>query len=221
MGNCRSCNTKVKSYQLYCPNCGIKHPLLDKEDLKDFKIFKKRFKPVFLIASIIILALFVLLVIKIPVVQTIPYNVKETSPEIKSEEKSLGCTEEDFRYAMKYLKPSVFANVLEIKCNIENLEGEQGTFEYTVRIIDKLSLEEQQKTSKLSLNPYENKTVSIYFEDVTSPDEVDYACEIKPPLKKICKTETELKISEKEQETVKNKQERVYKSLFELIFLKD
>ncbi len=221
MGNCRSCNTKVKSYQLYCPNCGIKHPLLDKEELKDFKIFKKKFKPVFLIASIIILVLFILLVIKLPVVQTIPYNIKETSTETTPEEKSLGCTEENFRYVRKYLKSQVFANVLETKCNIENLEDEQGIFEYTAKIVDKLSLKEQQKTSKLSLNPYENKTVSIYFEDVTSPDKFDYICEVKPPLKKICKTETELKITEKEKDIVKTRQEKVYKSLFELIFLKD
>jgi capsule polysaccharide export protein KpsE/RkpR len=221
MGNCRSCNAEVKSYKLYCPNCGIKHPLLDKEDIKDFKIFKKKFKPVFLIALIIILVLFVLFIIKLPVVQTIPYNVKEISPEITPEEKSLGCTEEDFRYAMKYLKPQVFARVLEIRCNIENLEDEQGIFGYTAKIVDKLSLKEQQKTSRLLLNSYENKTVSIYFEDVTSPDKVDYTCEVKPPFKKVCKTETELKTTEKEQEIVKTRQEKVYKSLFEIIFLEE
>lgn len=221
MGNCRSCNTEVKSYQLYCPNCGIKHPLLDKEDLKDFKIFKKKFKPVFLIASIIILALFVLLVIKIPVVQTIPYNVKEISPETTPEEKSLGCTEEEFGYIIHYVKPMLFTELLQIKCNIENLEDEQGIFEYVIKIEDKLSLEEQQKTSKLSLNPYENKTISVYFEDVAALDKFDYTCEVKPPLKKVCKTETEFKIVEKEQDIVKTRQEKVYKSLFELIFLKD
>lgn len=221
MGNCRSCNTEIKSYHLYCPNCGVKHPLLNKEELKDFKIFKRKFKPVFLIALTVILVLFVIFVIKIPVTQTTPYGVKETLSEIKPEEKFLGCTEEEFGYVINYVKPMLLTELLQIKCNIENLEGEQGIFEYVIKIEDKLSLKEQQKTSTLLLESYENETVTAYFEDVTSLDKFDYTCEVKPPLKQVCNTETEFEIVEKEQEVVKTRQERVYKSLFELIFLKD
>ncbi len=217
MSTCRSCNAEVKPHQLYCPNCGTKHPLLNKEELKDFKIFKKKIKPVFFITPMVILVLFALFVIKIPVVQTVPYDIKETSFEIKPEEKFLGCTEEEFRYSVKYMKPKVFADVLEANLNIENLENEQGTFEYTAKITYRLSLEEQEKTSKLTLGPYENKTVSAYFKEVTSPDKVEYSYEIKSPLKNVCKTETESIVVEKEKKVVKTRQEKVYKSLFEII----
>lgn len=217
MGSCRSCKTEVKPHQIYCPNCGIKHPLLSKEELKDFKIFKKKFKPVFLIILGITLTLFVLFTVKIPVVQTVPYNIKQLSPEIKPKENFLGCTEEEFRYSVNFVKLQVFAGVLQMKCNIENFENERGTFEYTAKIVNKLSLEEQQETSKLLLGPYENKTVSLHFKDVTSPDEVEPTFKVKPPLKETCKTETENIVIEKEKETIKTKQEKVYKSLFELI----
>lgn len=217
MGNCRSCNTEVKSYNLYCPNCGIKHPLLDKEDLKDFVIFKKRFAHIFPMVSVTVLLLFILFVVKIPVMRPAPFIIQQISPELGSKEKFLGCTEEQFEYKINYVARQVFADVLQIKSNIENLENEQGTFEYTVKIVHKMSLKERQKTSEAILGPYENRTIYTQFEEVSYPDEVEYTFKVEPPWKKICKTEKEDIIIEKEQEITKTRQEKVYKSVFRLI----
>lgn len=223
MSNCRVCNTEVKPYQIYCPNCGLKHPLLDKEDLKDFAIFKQRYRYIFPIMSVIVIVLFILFVVKIPIMQPTPYTVQQISSEVGSKETSLGCTEEQFKYIINYVNKQVFVdveNVLQIKSNIENLENEQGTFQYTVKIIHKLSQKEQQKTSEVTLGPYENKTVYTQFEEVSFPNEVEYAFNVAPPLKKVCRTETEHTVTEKEEQITKTRQEKVYISVFRLILEK-
>jgi len=223
MGNCRVCNTEVKPYQVYCPNCGLKHPLLDKEDLKNFAVFKKRFGLIFPIVSVIIILLFILFVVKIPVMQPVPYTVQQSSPEMVFKEKPLGCTEEPSRYVINFIEKQVFADVkkiLQIKLNLENLENEQGTFQYTVKIIYKMSQKEQQKTSEVTLGPYENKTVYAQFEGVSSPDEVEYYFNILPHLRSVCKTETERTVIEKKEEVIKIRQEKTYKTVFRLILEK-
>lgn len=220
MGTCRSCNAEVKPYQIYCPNCGLKHPLLEKEDLQEFEIFKKKFRYVFPLLLTIISILFILFVVKVPVMQPVSYDVKQISPETGSEEKTLGCTEKEFEYTLNYVKAQVFANVLQIKSNIENLEDEQGTFGYTVKITHKLWLKEQQKSSTVLLGPYESKTVYTQFEDVTYPDEVEYDLKVEPPLKKVCETKKEDFVTGKKEEITKTRQEKTYISVFKLILEK-
>lgn len=220
MSHCRRCEAEVKSHQIYCPNCGTKLPLLSREELKEFKKFKKKFKPVFLTALVVSLVLFALFAIRIPVTETVPYKVEEPLIESKPVETFLGCEEADFNYAVNCAMPKVFADILQLVCNIENLENEQGIFEYTTTISYKLSLEEKQKISRLLLNPYENKTVSIFFQDVKSPDQVDHFCKVEPPKKKVCKTKTEHVLVIEQREVTRTKQETSYKSLFELLLEK-
>lgn len=220
MDTCRSCKAKIKPQQIYCPECGEKLPILGKEEIRDFRKFKSRFKPVFFAVSIILLIFLILLIIKISDPEVTFYKVKESLSKLKPVGTSSECVEEDFLYSIDYVKSQVFADVLKVECSVENLEGEQGIFEYTAEISDKLSMEENQRTSELLLGPYETKTVSIFFKDVKSPNKVDYFCKVTPPKKRVCKTETEHVLVTEEEEKIKIKKEESHKSLFELILEK-
>lgn len=217
MDHCRVCRAKIKPHQFYCPNCGAKLPLLGKEELKDFKKFKKRFKPLFFLMFIMGIILFALFYVKTPVTKTMPYTVEEATTEIEISEIPLGCVKEDFDYFITHKKLEVYKEKLEVASEIENLEDEPGFFEYKVVITDKLSLKERQKTTKIFLGAHENKTVSVLFEKINSPNDVEYSYGVKPSKKLVCLTKTEETAVTKKREITKTKQEEEQKTLFELI----
>ncbi len=221
MDHCRLCNTEIQSHQVYCPKCGVKYPSLKKEELKEFKNFKTKFKPAFFTAVITLLILFTLFIIKIPVTTTSSYTITETTQKPLTKEIPLGCADQEYEYKVTYTKPRVFADVLNLEYNIKNLEDQEGIFEYTSSIIHKISLEEKHKIGKVTLKPYNNQTVRIDFTEVKSPDQVEISFQLNPPTKNVCETGSEQVYSAEETELTKTEQEKVYKSLFELIFLKE
>lgn len=218
MDHCRVCNAEIKPHQMFCPKCGAKLPLLNKEELRGFREFKKKFRPLFFISLLTILILVVLFFVKTSQILELSYIVKETSPELKTIDLSTDCTKEDYSYFIKFVEPVIYKGTLELIYYIENFENLSGTFEYTLTVTDKLRLEEQQKTSEVFLDAYGNKTVSVHFEEVEKLSKLKYFHQVKPPKKIVCETKTGHIIVTEEKEITRTKQEKVYKSLFELIF---
>ncbi len=218
---CRVCKSEVKPYQTHCPNCGAKNPLIKRSELKEFKTFERKLKPYFNAVVLIIVSLFLIFTIKIPVIKEIPYNVKDSLVESKQITKDIRCFEEEFDTEVKVENYFVFDYYLEVHCNVRNLEGKNGTFEYLAQIINKKNLKQKNQTSMVFLNEKENKTIKFRFGPYyDKPDFEHPICLVIPPNKTVCKERTERGIVKKDINKEKVILKKEYLTIFEWVIYK-
>jgi len=221
MNRCRLCNTNLKPYQIYCPKCGAKLPILDKDELKDFRDFKKKFRPLFALFVIIIIIIFVLFFIKVPYTEVTEYKVGETLTESQLVDKGEECNKEDFVYEVLSVDANVYKEILEVSCEIKNYEDKWGLFRYNLTLNHKITLNDTIREGQIIIGAGENKTVNDFFADIQERDDYDIFCFVEPPEKEVCDDGIEQEIVVTEQEVIKEKKELKDISLFERLFLRN